>query len=61
MPPNEKWWIVLADFGAAKWVEEGNVLTTPVKGTNAFKRPVLLRAPDFPRPADIPGLKAADM
>jgi WD40 repeat protein len=61
MPPDEKWWIVLADFGISKRADESNGPTTTVKGTATFMAPELLGFLDQFRPKSIDDFKAADM
>jgi WD40 repeat protein len=61
MPPNEHWWIVLADFGISKRADEGTAPTTVIKGTDGYKAPELLGFPNLPRPKEIAGFQAADM
>ncbi|KAH8696945.1 kinase-like domain-containing protein, partial [Phaeosphaeriaceae sp. PMI808] len=61
MPPNEKWWIVLADFGISKRADESNGPTTTVKGTATFMAPELLGFLDQFRPKSIADFKATDM
>lgn len=61
MPPEEKWWIVLADFGISKRVDDSNGPTTTIKGTASFMAPELLGFLDQIRPKSIADFKAADM
>ena len=61
MPPEEKWWIVLADFGISKRADESNGPTTSIKGTTTFMAPELLGYLDQVRPKSIADFKAADM
>lgn len=61
MPPEEKWWIVLADFGISKRADENNGPTTVIGGTTAFMAPELLGYLDRFRPKSIASFKAADM
>jgi WD40 repeat protein len=60
MPPDEEWWLVLADFGISKRADEGNGPTTTIKGTYGYMAPELLGFGDR-TPKDISGFKAADM
>ncbi|KAF7511988.1 hypothetical protein GJ744_002701 [Endocarpon pusillum] len=60
IPPKEKWWIVLADFGISKRADESNGPTTAIKGTVTFMAPELLGYLDQ-RPKSIADFKAADM
>jgi WD40 repeat protein len=61
MPPEEKWWIVLADFGISKRADESSGPTTAIKGTATFMAPELLGYLDQVRPKSIADFKAADM
>lgn len=59
-PPDEDWWIVLADLGISRRAASSGPTTT-IRGTDGFTAPELLGYPNHPRPRDISGLKAADM
>jgi serine/threonine protein kinase len=61
MPPEGKWWIVLADFGISKRADESNESTTTIKGTSTFMAPELLGFLDQVRPKTIADFKASDM
>jgi serine/threonine protein kinase len=61
MPPEEKWWIVLADFGISKRADESGGPTTKIGGTDGFKAPELLGFPGFIRPKHVSEFKAADL
>lgn len=61
MPPEEEWWIVLADFGISKRADESNGLTTTVKGTTAFMAPELRGLLDAVKMRPLAEFKAADM
>src|SRR5580692_8374862 len=61
MPPNEKWWVVLADFGISKRADEGGGPTTKIGGTPAFMAPELLGFPGYTRPKQVSDFKAADL
>jgi serine/threonine protein kinase len=61
MPPEEKWWVVLADFGISKRADERNGTTSAVKGTTAFMAPELLGFLDRTRHNFTLDPKAADM
>lgn len=61
MPPGERWWVVLADFGISKKAEESNGPTTAIQGTTAFMAPELLGYLDKIEPRSIADFKAADM
>jgi len=61
MPPEKKWWIVLADFGISKRANESNGPTTAIKGTDGFMAPELLGYLDDAKPKSIADFKAADM
>lgn len=61
MPPEEKWWIVLADFGISKRADESNGPTTAIKVTTAFMAPELLGYLNQVRPKSIANFKVADM
>jgi serine/threonine protein kinase len=61
MPPEEIWWVVLADFGISKRDDEGNAPTTAIKGTDGFMAPELLGFPNLTRPKHIFDFKAVDM
>ncbi|KAF7512426.1 hypothetical protein GJ744_001361 [Endocarpon pusillum] len=60
-PPEEKWWIVLADFGISKRADNSNGPTTVIKGTTTFMAPELLGYLDRLRPKSIADFKAADI
>jgi serine/threonine protein kinase len=61
MPPEEKWWIVLADFGISKRADESNAPTTKIGGTDGYKAPELLGFPGFQKPKHVSDFKAADL
>jgi serine/threonine protein kinase len=61
MPPREKWWVVLADFGISKRADESNEITTVIKGTNGFLAPELQGIVANVKPKQISEFKAADM
>jgi WD40 repeat protein len=61
MPPTDKWWIVLADFGISKRADEVTGPTTTIKGTDGFMAPELLGYSNQARPRDISGSKATDI
>jgi len=57
MPPNEKWWLVLADFGISKRVDPGN----EPSAADDFMAPELLRSTNGDALERISDFKAADM
>ena len=61
MPPQGKWWIVLADFGISKRVDESNGPTTTIKGILMFMAPELHGLLDQARPKLAADFKATDM
>jgi serine/threonine protein kinase len=61
MPPEEKWWIVLADFGISKRADDSNGPTTTIKGTSTFMAPELLGFLDQARPKSVADFKATDL
>ncbi|KAF2012678.1 WD40 repeat-like protein [Aaosphaeria arxii CBS 175.79] len=61
MPPDEKWWIVLADFGISKRADGSNGPTSAAKGTLMFMAPELRGFQDRFKPRTIADFKAADM
>ncbi|PVH91449.1 kinase-like protein, partial [Periconia macrospinosa] len=61
MPPDQKWWIVLADFGISKRADENNGAISTIKGTSAFMAPELLGILEDQKPRIMADFKAADM
>ncbi|KAF2019615.1 kinase-like protein [Aaosphaeria arxii CBS 175.79] len=61
MPPEEEFWVVLADFGITKRGEETNGPTTAIGGTDIFMAPELRGYLDTHRPKSVAEFKTADM
>ncbi|KAI9687134.1 MAG: hypothetical protein M1822_002545 [Bathelium mastoideum] len=59
-PPEEKWWVKLADFGISKRAEDGNGPST-IKGTRGFMAPELQGFGDTSQGDGLIDFQAADM